>query len=135
MTKQFLVLFLFITFLSVGQTKKDTLKTSDPDYNRSKRTQFPGGTTEMLKWINKTMIKPDTVKNGLDGRVNLWFQVSAEGVISSIRVLDSLKGCPACTKEAIRIVENMPKWDPELLHNKPVKTDFNFGVNFHPPKK
>lgn len=106
---------------------------NDPEYNVNKRPVYPGGIGEMFRFINKNIQKPDTIMKGGDGKVFLWFNVSEDGTISNIKVIKEIPGCPACNDEAIRLVKLMPKWEPAIEHGRPVKTDYNFPVSFHPP--
>ncbi len=142
----FIFIFLFLSLISIGQ-KKSTGKSkekveekkeaaadpNDPEYNVNKRPVYPGGVGEMFRFINKNIVKPDTIMKGGDGKVFLWFVISEDGTISNIKVIKEIPGCPACNDEAIRLVKSMPKWEPAIEHGKPAKTDYNFPVSFHPP--
>jgi protein TonB len=35
-----------------------------------------------------------------------------------------------CDEEAVRVVENMPKWKPGMQRGKPVRVSFNLPVKF-----
>ncbi len=148
MRKPFILIFLFASLLSFGQKKGNSkhkekpeekiapiaaVDVNDPEYNVNKRPVYPGGVGEMFKFINKNIQKPDTIMKGGDGKVFLWFNVAEDGSISNIKVIKEIPGCKACNDEAIRLVKLMPKWEPALEHGRPVKTDYNFPVSFHPP--
>lgn len=83
--------------------KKDSVEVLDP------MPTFPGGESELMKFI-RTNLKYPIFCGDTEGRVILRFQVCEDGSISDIKVLRSLD--PIFDKEAIRIVELMPKWTP-----------------------
>lgn len=91
--------------------------------------EFPGGMTEMYKFIANTLIYPAiSQENGEQGRVVLTFTVKADGTIQNIRVVRSVS--PALDKEAIRIVKVMPRWKPGTCNGKPVDVDFTVPFTF-----
>jgi protein TonB len=60
--------------------------------------------------------------------VYLNFVVEKDGSITNVTVLRPIGG--GCDEEAVRVIENMPKWKPGLQHGKPVRVSFNLPVKF-----
>lgn len=70
---------------------------------------FPGGETEMHKFINDNLKYPVVAQeSGIQGRVTIRFVVTKTGAISDVTVIRGID--PSCDKEAVRVVKAMPKW-------------------------
>ena len=75
--------------------------------------EFPGGMTELMKFIQENMRYPKSAaKKGIEGRVICKFTIKKDGSIAhkSIIVIRGLH--KSLDKEAIRIIKKMPKWKP-----------------------
>lgn len=117
------LLFSFMT--STAQTKKNDMVFDVVE----EMPQFPGGQIEMLKYIMKNMKYPEqAMKEGIQGRVAVRFIVEKDGSISDVKPILSVH--PLLNKEAVRVVESMPKWTPGKQNGKPVRVRFNVPVMF-----
>jgi len=67
-------------------------------------------------------------ESGIEGTVYVTFVVEKDGSITDVRVLRGIGG--GCDKEAIRVVKEMPKWDPGKQRGKPVRVQFNMPIRF-----
>lgn len=75
---------------------------------------FPGGKLSMMRYINRERRYPAAAyERGIEGRVTCGFVVLADGSIREVSVLKS--AYPALDAEAVRLVENMPKWEPGIV--------------------
>jgi protein TonB len=93
--------------------------------------EFPGGTMEMMKYIQKNIVYPPSAREaGISGKCFLRFVVNEDGKISSVEVLKGVPGCPECDKEAVRVIKSMPAWKPGKQNGKEVKVYFQLPVNF-----
>lgn len=91
--------------------------------------QFPGGQAELLKYIAKNLRYPAIAQeNGIQGRVILRFVVSAEGNVEDVQVLRSLD--PYCDKEAVRVVQSLPKWIPGRQNGRNVPVYYTCPIVF-----
>ena len=71
--------------------------------------QFPGGEKELFKYIKDNLKYPTMAQeNNIQGRVVVQFVVNKKGEVSNVVILQKLD--PACDKEAVRVVQSMPKW-------------------------
>ena len=71
---------------------------------------FPGGQSALFDFMEKNIKYPKVAEdNGIQGRVILTFIVKKDGSLSDVRVAKSVD--PALDKEAVRLVESMPKWN------------------------
>lgn len=90
---------------------------------------FPGGQAALMKWIGNNMIVPDCVKNGsVTGRVIVKFVIEKDGNTSNAQIVRSLH--PDADREAIRIVEKMPKLFPAKNNSQPVRSYFTLPITF-----
>jgi len=93
--------------------------------------EFPGGTNELLKFIQKNISYPQMEKEaGISGTCYVTFVVDKEGNITDVKVLRGVNGGPGCDKEAIRVVKLMPKWGVGKQNGRPVLVQFNLPIRF-----
>ena len=117
------LLFSFMT--STAQTKKNDMLFSVVEV----MPQYPGGQIAMLKYLMENIKYPEqAMKEGIQGRVTVRFIVEKDGSISDVRPILSVH--PLLNKEAVRVVESMPKWTPGKQNGKPVRVRFNVPVMF-----
>jgi len=117
------LLFSFMT--STAQTKKNNMVFDVVEV----MPQYPGGPIAMLKYIMENIKYPEqAMKEGIQGRVTVRFIVEKDGSISDVRPVLSVH--PLLNKEAVRVVESMPKWSPGKQNGKPVRVRFNVPVMF-----
>ena len=117
------LLFSFMT--STAQTKKNDMVFDVVEV----MPQFPGGQIAMLKYIMENIKYPEqAMKEGIQGRVAVRFIVEKDGSISDVKPILSVH--PLLNKEAVRVVESMPKWTPGKHNGKPVRVRFNLPVMF-----
>ena len=91
--------------------------------------QFPGGPAELMKYISKNLRYPAIAQeNGIQGRVILRFVVTAEGNVEDVQVLRSLD--PYCDKEAVRVVQSLPKWIPGKQNGRNVPVYYTCPIVF-----
>jgi TonB family protein len=90
---------------------------------------FPGGDTELLKYIAENTNYPETAKvNNIQGRVIIRFCVTAEGGVSLISVLKGVD--PDLDTEAIRVVKTLPAFRPGKQGGKPVPVWYMVPITF-----
>ena len=117
------LLFSFMT--STAQTKKNDMVFDVVEV----MPQFPGGQIAMLQYLMKNIKYPEqAMKEGIQGRVTVRFIVEKDGSISDVKPVLSVH--PLLNKEAVRVVESMPKWSPGKHNGKPVRVRFNVPVMF-----
>ena len=91
--------------------------------------QFPGGEAELMSWLVKNIRYPVIAQeNGIQGRVICQFVVGSDGSVRDIKVVRSLD--PSCDKEAVRVIQSMPKWIPGRQNGKAVSVRYTLPVIF-----
>jgi protein TonB len=93
--------------------------------------EFPGGVQEMYKYLGKNIKYPEVAKEaGIQGKVYVSFVVGKDGSIDDVKVLRGIPGGKMCDEEAVRVVKNMPNWNPGKQRGKAVKVSYMLPVQF-----
>ena len=83
----------------------------------------------MIEYINDNLEYPSDAQSlGIQGKMYLSFVVEKDGQISNARVLRGVD--EELDKEALRVVKEMPKWNPGKEKGKAVKVQYNLPVAF-----
>jgi len=91
--------------------------------------EFPGGDLALRKWIADHIKYPViAAENGIQGKVYVQFVVDRDGSISNARVARGVDS--SLDQEALRVVNNLPKWKPGMQRGKPVRVSFTVPINF-----
>jgi TonB family protein len=76
---------------------------------------FPGGNNALIRYINSSRRYPPHAYNqGIHGRVLCSFIVQPDGQITHINVIRGVE--PSLNREAIRLINNMPRWHAGRLN-------------------
>ncbi len=90
---------------------------------------FPGGISALYSYINNSRRYPaEAYRNGIQGRVLCSFVVNTDGSISHINVLKGID--PSLDNEAIRIIEEMPKWNAGRIGERAVPVYYILPIVF-----
>lgn len=98
--------------------------------------QFPGGIEAMMKFLRENTVYPkEAFENKIQGRVICTFVVMRDGSINSVEVLRGVD--PLLDREAVRVIESMPRWEPGTQDGEPVNMQFTMPLVFRleNPKK
>jgi len=122
-----LVVLFFLIQLGYGQEK-----TIHPNQNSlyssagiSIKPEFPGGQKEFDKYIRKNYITPREAKE-IKGNVFVTFVVEIDGSLTNIKVLRDLGF--GTGKEAIRVLEQSPKWIPGQQKGMIVRSTYHLPI-------
>ena len=92
--------------------------------------EFPGGQQALFKYLGENVKYPVIAQeNGIQGRVVCQFVVNKDGSIVDVVVVRS-SGDASLDKEAVRVINSMPKWKPGKQRGKPVRVKYTVPVNF-----
>ena len=110
-------------------TQKEPIEKEEPYTMVEQMPQFPGGPAELMKYISKNLRYPAIAQeNGIQGRIILRFVVSAKGDVEDVQVIRSLD--PYCDKEAIRVIQSLPKWIPGKQDGRNVPVYYTCPIVF-----
>lgn len=95
---------------------------------------FPGGYAACFEWLRQNIHYPEeAVTKKIQGRVYVQFVVERDGSIVQAKVLKSPD--ELLSNEALRVVNQMPAWDPAKVGNKTVRSHFILPIIFKFPQK
>lgn len=104
-------------------------KTQTADLAYETNAQFPGGDEAAMLWLRDHIRYPKKChEKGIQGRVLISWVVERDGSLVDIKVVRSPD--EALSKEALRVVQEMPKWIPAMQNGKPVRSRFTFPIMF-----
>ena len=85
--------------------------------------EFPSGQASLLKYL-ATRIKYPAIaqENGIQGRVSCSFVVDTDGSLKNIEVIRGID--PSLDREAVRVIREMPKWNPGVQNNMAVAVKY-----------
>ena len=90
---------------------------------------FPGGDTELLKYISENTIYPENAKlQNIQGKVIIRFCVKADGGVNMASVLKGVS--PDLDTEALRVVNSLPAFNPGKQRGKAVPVWYMVPINF-----
>jgi periplasmic protein TonB len=96
-----------------------------------KMPEFPGGEEGRLIYLAKNTVYPDAEKRaGIEGTVYITFVVDENGDVTEVNILRGVS--PGIDMEAIKVVQNMPRWSPGLQQGRMVRVAFNMQIIFRP---
>ena len=124
-------------------TESDSTKTTNTEDNEEEyieyyyqeiMPEFPGGMSELMKFIQKNMQYPKiAIKKGIEGRVICQFTVKKDGSIENVIIIRGLH--KSLDKEAVRVIKKMPKWKPGKDYEGQVQDcKYTIPVTFKLPK-
>jgi len=96
-----------------------------PDICKNKKE----GDEELYRYIYSKIKYPVIAQeNGIVGRVFVKFIVGKDGGVYNVEILRGVD--PSLDKEAIRVIENLPKFQPGMQRGKPVKVSYTSVIKF-----
>ena len=94
---------------------------------------YPGGVSALMEFIKSNMQYPeDALAERAEGIVQVSFVVEKDGSTSEFEVLDEHH--PALEAEAVRILQQMPKWTPATQDGVKVRVEYTVPVKFIAPE-
>ena len=131
------------TYSDENIIETDSTKTANTEENEKEyieyyyqeiMPEFPGGMSELMKFIQKNMQYPKiAIKKGIEGRVICQFTVKKDGSIENVIIIRGLH--KSLDKEAVRVIKKMPKWKPGKDYEGQVQDcKYTIPVTFKLPK-
>jgi len=108
----------------IGQHDKDDVYTVI-----DKMPQFPGGESELLKFIGQNLKYPvKAQENGIQGMIIIRFVVNKLGKVEKAEVMRGL--VPEINQEGLRVVNALPDWIPGEQNGEKVSVYYTLPINF-----
>lgn len=121
----------FIDVAPVIQTVKEEKEEEEAQvfFIVEEMPEFPGGEAALRRFIANAIKYPQIAQeNGIQGRVYIQFVVDRDGSVTQASVARGVD--PSLDKEALRVVNSLPKWKPGMQRGKPVKVSYTVPINF-----
>ena len=94
-----------------------------------KMPEYPGGTMEMLKFLQQNIKYPKQAqKDSIQGRVLVEFIIDKTGKVTNPSIVRSVS--PELDAEAIRVINSMPQWTPGEQKGEAVNVEFTLPMQF-----
>ncbi len=107
-------------------------KVSLNEYESHRPAAFPGGRAAVARYLRQNMEYPDkALEEGVSGDVVVVFELSDSGEVLQAKVRDGVRD--DINQEALRLVKEMPKWEPAVRHNRLMPTVTAVRIRFRPP--
>jgi len=96
------------------------------------RPQFPGGDSALTEFLKENTLYPRAYLHFHPSwTITLKFCVEKDGSISDVKILDGGGMLELFDKEAIRVVQAMPKWKPATTQSgEPICAPFILRIRF-----
>ena len=91
--------------------------------------QMPSFNGNVNAWLSSHLQYPAIAAEiGIQGRVIVKFVVTAGGYVTQAQIVRGVD--PSLDREAIRVVNSMPTWNPGTNHGKPANVWFTLPITF-----
>lgn len=120
---------LFFTALLLTFSLFVSAQSDDIYVKVDKMPEFPGGQVALVKYLGKNLKYPASAKKEkISGRVMVAFIIDKNGMVVNPKVTKSLSS--DCDREALRVVQQMPNWNPGEKDGKKVDVQFSLPIHF-----
>ena len=112
------------------EVAEETIEDDQPFLIAETMPSFQGGDLNTFRnWVQQNVKFPQiALENGIQGRVSCSFVVNKDGSIVDAEVIRGVD--PSLDKEALRVINSMPKWSPGKQRGKPVRVKYTVPVTF-----
>jgi protein TonB len=91
--------------------------------------EFPGGEKALREFIAKSLKYPSVAQEmGIQGKVYVSFVVDKNGNVTKAIIARGVD--PSLDKEALRVINALPKWAPGKQRGQAVSVSFTVPINF-----
>ena len=91
---------------------------------------FPGGDEGLKSWLkNNLRYPPSAANNGIQGRVIVQCIIEKDGSVTVEKIARNVD--PELDKEALRLIQTMPKWNPGKSNGSAVRTKRMIVIPFN----
>lgn len=121
--------FVEVSPIVIPKEEKDEIEESQIFFIVEEMPEFPGGENALRSYIAKSIKYPIIAQeNGIQGKVYVSFVVDKDGGISDAKIVRNVD--PSLDKEALRVINSLPKWKPGKQRGKPVRVAYTVPISF-----
>lgn len=115
--------------IMVAKATNDSLPQSQIFTSVEQMPEFPGGQQQLYKFLSANLRYPaKAMADGIEGRVILRFIVDTNGAVTQPRIERGVD--KALDKEALRVINMMPRWKPGKNNGSTVRVYYRLPVYF-----
>jgi protein TonB len=115
--------------MQVSTAKEEEAEDAPVFFIVEEMPDFPGGQLALRKFIASAIKYPVIAQeNGIQGKVFVNFVVAKDGTVTGAKIARGVD--PSLDKEALRVVNSLPKWKPGKQGGKPVRVSYTVPINF-----
>lgn len=126
------LLFTAMFFTGQARAENDTLRVDSlgiRQHERSRTPAVPFSYKNVRDYIFSHLSYPaQAIEQEIEGTVLVRFTLMKSGEIDSVEVIAPVH--PLLDAEAVRLIRNMPKWEPVYLQGQPVALSYEVPVIF-----
>ena len=131
MMNRFFTLAILSLFLLMGVTSdvyaQDNKKKKKEDV--IVMAQFKGGQEALIDYLlQNTRYPAEAMREEITGEVIVEFVVERNGMITNAKIVKSV--APSLDQEALRVVTNMPNWEPGTKNGLRMRSQLTIPINF-----
>lgn len=98
-------------------------------YANNSQPSYPGGEEALRNYLSENIqYPPMAAEMGIEGVVTVEFMVKADGSIGDAKIVRMVD--PDLEEEALRVVMNMPRWNPASKDGVPADAWFSLPIKF-----
>ena len=91
--------------------------------------EFPGGAIALRQTLGKIVVYPaEAAKQGIQGKVFVMFVVGSDGMVKNATIARGVH--PLLDAEALRVINQLPKWAPGTQKGVPVAVSYTVPISF-----
>jgi len=100
-----------------------------PEVHVEVSADFPGGRDSLTRYLHRNIRYPAAAReDNIQGSVTSRFLLNGTGKATRIMLLRDIGG--GCGKEVLRVLEQMPAWQPFRYNGKAVPTVVTLSIRF-----
>lgn len=119
-----LILHLSIAASSQNNEKRDNSSVYDIS-GIDNKPEFPGGLVSLNALVNESYLKAG-FESEVKGKVHFMFVIEKDGSLTDVKILRNVDLIKA--KALIRIMENLPKWNPGKQNKQIVRVRYALAL-------
>jgi len=114
----------------VAETTKEIDKAEEVFIIVEESATFQGGDVQAFRsWVQKNVKYPTIAQeNGVSGKVFVQYAVNSKGEVVDVKVVRGVE--PSLDKEAVRVIQSSPRWEPAKQRGTKVKQQFTIPIAF-----
>lgn len=110
-------------FLEKAQKLSDSLENTP---NWRKDAQYPGGSSELFKFIYSRLIGVSLKQDTLNTKMYVQIEIDSTGKVMNPKVIKGIS--KEIDEKVISILKEMPNWEPAYLHGKPSRQLYGIPI-------